>query len=206
MSKLGKLILFLSSIVPMFIFLIILNINLSNLRDFILKFTNVKKISDLYFIFVQPYFSCLIIILLMILSFIILFLLFIVLKANLGYKMNEKIISIRENNTIEILNFYIIYIFTFVNSIFSDFSKANIQSLLVFTLLLIFIAFFFIKNNLIYINPTLYLLFKYNIYLVNNEKEETIIILSKITHKEMKKNEGTILSLHHIVNGIYIYK
>ncbi|MCX7903237.1 MAG: hypothetical protein N2486_01890 [Caloramator sp.] len=205
MNKLSKAILFISSFVPLYIFLIILNIDLEKIENSLaLLFKKKFSFVVLWGLIKSFDLSDILITFLLVLIFVIILLLKLALNANEGYKEPIMITSI-ENNNIEIMNYFMVYIFAFTTSIFSDFERIKIQTIIVFIMLITFIGYFFIKINLIYINPTIYILFGYNIYKAKTENTE-IIILTKLSSNKMKNLIGKIISLENISNGIYILR
>lgn len=205
MNKLGKTIFFISSYIPLYLLMIILNFNikgfLNGVRLVFNKNISMKVFSYIWMSLTVPDY---LVIMLIIISLFSLILLVVTININSGYPEELRIISIANNN-IELLNYVVVYIFSFANSMFSEFKDMYTQKFLVFVLLFALIGYFFIKSNLLYINPVIYFLFKYNIYRVNTSNSE-VIILTKLSLHDMKKLVNTCVYPEIISEGIYVLK
>ncbi|MGY0373227.1 hypothetical protein [Clostridium sp. JNZ J1-5] len=97
-----------------------------------------------------------------------------------------KILKATSLNYEYVLTYFSIYIFPFITLNLSSFS-----GIIQFSILWIFIGYVYIKNDLIYINPMLNIIFKYNIYKTTIEfkdgkeiyKEEIILFTKKEKHR-----------------------
>lgn len=103
-----------------------------------------------------------------------------------GSAFKVKISKATSLNYEYVLTYFSIYIFPFITLNLSSFS-----GIIQFSILWIFIGYVYIKNDLIYINPMLNIIFKYNIYITTIEfkdgkethKEEFILCTKKDKHK-----------------------
>lgn len=206
MKNTVKWILFLSSYIPLFIILIIQNIDIKKSLDFfksIFEGTVVELIKTSTF--EDIYLWMLIII--CVLSLITLRLL---IKQTDESPKKRKITHIETNNR-SILEYFVTYILVLSNSSF------NLKSVIVFWMILSIIGYLYIKNNMFFINPTLHLLFKYNIYKVSYDltlngvtSSNNAFILSKLDEYDFNSYIGkdiyiTILS-EGFNSNIYIFK
>ncbi|EPZ54754.1 hypothetical protein H477_3895 [[Clostridium] sordellii ATCC 9714] len=174
MKKSVKWLLFISSYIPLFIILIFTNIDfkstynfiqyiLTNRCEFILK--NIK-FQDIYlWILIILCITCLVLVK-------------IVIIQSRGFEDNKKIIDIEPNNN-SILEYFVTYLLTLSSSGFS------FKEVFIFWFILYIIGHLYIKNNQFHINPTLCLLFKYNIYKVKTENSKECFILSKLMNMNL---------------------
>ncbi|MFJ5791027.1 hypothetical protein ACIP9G_13200 [Lysinibacillus sp. NPDC093197] len=184
MEKSVQITLFLSSYIPLFIIIIIQNIfslfeNLKVKFDFqitnpTLIFQNLKII-HLYFEFY----------LILILSLLIITLLILVKRLISSLDDNDvssvtvqEIININHST---VTNYFAVYIFPFITL-----DLTSLLGVIQFVFLGSIIGYIYIKNDLIYVNPVLNILFKLNIYEIefsysdsNVEVNQTGILLSK---------------------------
>ena len=184
MKRISMYILFISSYIPLFIILVIFNLDINRTIEFVKIILNLQlnlklllfnlTISDIYFWF------------LIIISIIILIYIKILLKKSVGYNDLITIDEIdNENGTI--LEYIMTYLLSFSSSDFSNFSQINIQTIITFWLILGVIGMLYVKNNMLYVNPTLHIFFKYNIYKIKSN-EKTYFILSKQDKYDFNRN------------------
>lgn len=205
MNKFSKVIFFTSSYIPLYVFIIILNINLLRFKKGItLLISNLTIMKSIHMILAAIQLKDVIVIALLLLAIVSYILLIISLRVNSGYK-EEIIITKVANNNIELLNYVVVYIFAFTTSMFSDLKDISIQKVIVFVLLFTLIGYLSIKSNFVYINPMIFLTFKYNIYKVSTSDTE-IIILSKLSQFKLKKLINKTIYPEIICQDVYILK
>lgn len=201
-----KWILFLSSYIPLFIILMIQNIDIKKsltLLKSIFKGNTVELIKASTF--GDIYLWTLIII--CIFSLITLMLL---IKQASEFPKKRKITHIEANNR-SILEYFVTYILVLSNSSF------DLRSVIVFWIILSIIGYLYIKNNMFFINPTLHLLFRYNIYKVSyeltlngNTCSNNAFILSKLDEYDFNSYIGKDIDITILSEGfnsnIYIFK
>lgn len=184
MKRFNMYVLFISSYIPLFITLVIFNLDINRTILFIKNIFTLKiklkslllnlTIGDIYFWW------------LIIISIVVLMYIYFLINKSEGYKDSIKIDEIdNENGTI--LEYIMTYLLSFSSSNFSDFTQINIQTIITFWLILSLIGNLYVKNNMLYVNPTLHIFFKYNIYKVKSN-EENYFILSKQDKYTFNKN------------------
>lgn len=197
----NRIILFISSYLPMYIIIIIQNIGslfekgqeilseknigiyniICNKNMFILSIKGLTKFIELY-----------IIIFFLLLSFISLHLVKKMIDNLSAYKdeaFSLKVLSIKNANYQYVITYFSAYIFPFITI-----NLNTICGMLEFVVLWFLIGYIYVKNNLVYINPTLNIIFKYNIYesdLEYEDEEENVsfsaILLSKKERNNLKR-------------------
>lgn len=85
-----------------------------------------------------------------------------------------------ENKTNEVINYLIVYLFPFMSI---DISKPN--HIVSFVILFFLIGIIYVNTNMIYINPILTYILKYNIYNVTSSDGSSKILLSKKSKSEL---------------------
>ena len=184
MKRFNMYVLFISYYIPLFITLVIFNLDINRTILFIKNIFTLKiklkslllnlTIGDIYFWW------------LIIISIVVLMYIYFLINKSEGYKDSIKIDEIdNENGTI--LEYIMTYLLSFSSSNFSDFTQINIQTIITFWLILSLIGNLYVKNNMLYVNPTLHIFFKYNIYKVKSN-EENYFILSKQDKYTFNKN------------------
>lgn len=174
MKKTVKWILFISSYIPLFIILIIQNIDIKKsliffkaiFRGNATKFIKTSSFEDVY-LWVLVFISIFSIITLIVL-----------IKQTNGFSKKRKITHIETNND-SILEYFVTYLLALSNSSF------DLRDVVIFWIILLIIGSLYIKNNMFFINPTLHLLFKYNIYKVSYDSS-----LNEVTNS----NNGFVLT------------
>lgn len=99
---------------------------------------------------------------------------------------NIQIKSIQNISGIYITNYLTVYIFPFITLNLSGF-----VGILTFGLLTLLVCHVFIKNDTLYINPILNIIFRYNIFSViieENDNDIEIILLSRKSRVKLKNN------------------
>lgn len=113
------------------------------------------------------------------------------LKKGTPRSKDLKVKSLRNKNN-EILNYLFIYILPFISI-----SINEIYDVVSFLLLFSLIAYISIKNSILYINPILNIVFKYNIYSFQDSKGLEKIILTKKNELDFSRNEAVKLVDFH---------
>lgn len=199
MKNITKWILFISSYIPLFIILIFTNIdfnetlksiNLILLGKFDIIIKNISLI-DLYLWF------------LITICIVCLFLVKYLILQSRGFDYNKKIINIKPSNN-SVLEYFVTYLLTLSSSGFS------LKEIIVFWFILYIIGNLYIKNNNFHINPTLYLIFKYNIYIVETNSDKNCFVLSRLNEYEFNSYINKDINLTILSEGfsgnIYLYK
>lgn len=198
-TKFSKWILFISSYIPLYIIFIVSNgFDIYNVYEKIknLKNYNLCMLMDNVQVnaFLIITFTGLIII-----SSILLKIIFWRSSFSSNF---EKISEIEINNN-SINDYILVYILPFISVQSNDFKQLTI-----FLLVFITIGVISVKNDLVYINPVLYL-FKYNIYIVKiKSNRSSSILITKYTVLELKENgiyENEIINIRisKISSNIY---
>lgn len=183
-----KLILFLSSYIPLLLIVILqmLRVSLENLKiPLNLAMPNSKTCYNMWMNMWQlkymPHMLALIII-----SLALVVLLKIILHCTKDPNLTTDI-EIQQVNNINsnyITNYLSVYIFPFITLNMTSFD--GIGTVIILTII---IGYVYIKNDILYINPVLNIIFKYNIYSIEineNAKLMEIILLSKKSRIELK--------------------
>ena len=102
--------------------------------------------------------------------------LFIIKKSSSRAKITLNSI---ENNNQEILNYLMVYIIPFISI-----NTSNSKDIIIFFILFAVIGGISVKNNMIYINPIIYLL-NYNIFKFNNDN----IVITKKSKVDILRGE-----------------
>lgn len=203
MSKFSRIIMFLSSYIPLYIILFILNINVKGIFSSMKYFYfNGLSLKHIYYILTTWNLSDLLEFLLLTLTVVSYVLLKRVIKISRMFSESIYLEEMCEKNNV-LLDYLLVYIVSFVNSSFSDFSKNDIRSFLAFIIMFLTLGYLYIVNKMFYINPVLHLKFHFNIYSVKTNSS-SIIILSKKTEFEFKKILKQKVSLYHVDSNIYI--
>lgn len=198
-TKFSKWILFVSSYIPLYIIFIVSNvfdIYNEHSKVVILKNYSVGMLMDSIEvnIFLIITFTALIVI-----SSILLCIIFWSASKSSNFK---NITDIEINN--KIVNDYIlVYILPFISVQSND-----VKQLTIFLLVFITIGIISVKNDLVYINPVLYLL-KYNIYIIKiDANRSSSMLITKYTVLEFKekgicKNDAINIRISRISSNIY---
>ena len=199
MRNTTKWILFMSSYIPLFIILIIYNIDINKTIESILYIFKGNLSIVLRNVSFEDIYLCLLITL----STLLIFSLKLLLKESMGFHKTIKIINIKSSNN-SILEYFVTYLLTFTSSTF------DLRNVIVFWFTLFIIGYLYIKNNMLYINPTLHLVFKYNIYKIEDNNGTSCILLSKLSDYQINsycKKEINASPIYESLNeNIYIYK
>ncbi len=197
----NRIILFISSYFPMYLIIIIQNASsfINNVQNrleqksiAILEVINSKHMV-LYalktvFGFVEFY-VILFFVTLSIMSFLLLKKMLNGLKDYEDEAFQLKVTSIKNVNYQYVITYFSTYIFPFITV-----NLSTIAGILQFSVLWGLIGYIYVKNNLVFINPTLNIFFKYNIYETDMEYQDegeiisfTAILLSKKDRNSIKK-------------------
>ncbi|AGY75319.2 hypothetical protein [Clostridium autoethanogenum] len=199
MSSLAKIFMFLSSYSPLYILTITLNYNFLDIKEAIIKVSNVKNIvySDilLYGLF-----------LLIVIPNVILYILISISKK---YDEPIKLLKIEDGNE-KVLDYILAYIVSFVTTDFPKIRTNDSKIVITAILTQILLGYLYCKGNMFYINPILDLM-GYNIY-IGKTLQNNVIILSKNkeTIKDIKesisKNGFKNIDLNCFADNIYLTK
>ncbi|MGL4739754.1 MAG: hypothetical protein ACRC41_02995, partial [Sarcina sp.] len=155
-SRLGKLILFMTSYIPLYIIFLVNNAFELGDKYYKLKVKYPHGFGIDFFIKSNMGISIITGILILILVFALI-LLKVMLKQVRGASVYEYISDLKKGND-KINEHIFVYIMPFIG-----FDSGTPKSFTVFVLIFILICFVAVKNDLVYINPTLYLL-GYNVF------------------------------------------
>lgn len=197
MRYLGKIILFLSSYSPLYLFLITYNYSLDDVKNAFYRIYNVSAIGKLDILFY-------ILILLIILPIIGLFILVKLSKSNSELVKINKIANANDR----ILDYILTYIVSFMTTDFSKMSESDSKVLLTFIFIQFLLGYLYCKNNMLYINPVLNII-GFNIYTIETPKN-SIIVLSKnkkffnYVKQQIDINHSTNMPLYCFADKIYI--
>lgn len=206
MKKKVKWALFISSYIPLFIILIVQNIDLER------SFNSLKYIlnGDILIIIKTITFQDIYIWTLVFISVISIIILNLSINQSNGFYKKRKITNIESNNS-SILEYFVTYLLALSNASFEP------RDILVFWMILLIIGYLYIKNNMFFINPTLHLIFKYNIYKISydsglNGKENILngFVLSKLEEYEFNSYLNKYIDITSLSEGfnnnIYLTK
>lgn len=200
MRTLGKIIMFLSSYAPLYIFIITLNFNLSEIKNSLYKLSDISLIN-------QNDVILYIMILLVIVPNVILKKM---LNDTKEYSETIKVINIEEADD-KILDYILAYIVTFMTTNYVDFKNSDSKIILTGLLIQVLLGYLYCRANMFYINPVLNIIYGYHIFVANTENK-TVIILSKKQEdvlglkKEIYESSYKMIKLNCFSHGIYIYK
>lgn len=112
-----------------------------------------------------------------------------------------KVTEIKNVNYQYVITYFSAYIFPFITI-----NLSTIAGILQFAVLWILIGYIYIKNNLVFINPTLNIFFKYNIYETNMEyqDENEIISISAVLLSKKDRNSINKVQVIKESDGLYI--
>ena len=199
MKNITKWILFISSYSPLFIILIFTNIDFNKTLNSI----NLILSGNFKMILKNITFVDLYLWLLITICIVCLILVKCLIIQSRGFEYNKKIINIEPSNS-SVLEYFVTYLLTFSSSSFS------FKEIVVFWFILYIIGHLYIKNNNFYINPTLYLMFRYNIYIVETNNEKKCFVLSRLNEYEFNSYINKDINLTILSEGfngnIYLYK
>lgn len=199
MKNITKWILFISSYIPLFIILIVNNIDLNR------TFESISHIfcGNLNILINNITFKDIYLLILILTCIFFPLLISFILKSSDGFHQPLVVKSIETNNS-SVLEYFITYLVTLISSGFS------LREIIVFWIILYIIGHIYIKNNMLYVNPTLYLLFKFNIYKVSDSDGLNCFVLSKLNEYEFNSivnKKISVIPISESFNGnIYIYK
>lgn len=197
----NRIILFISSYLPMYIIIIIQNIGsiFEKIQEILIKknigIYNIICDKSMFILSVKgltKFIESYIIIIFLFLSFISLHLVKRMIDNLTAYKDEAfllKVVGIKNGNYQYVITYFSAYIFPFITM-----NLNTVCGILEFAVLWFLIGYIYVKNNLIYINPTLNIIFKYNIYESDLEYEDeegnvsfSAILLSKKERNNIKK-------------------
>lgn len=209
----NRIILFISSYLPMYLIIIIQNSGsifdkieqilneknmsiwsvMSSKNMFILGLKGVIRFLEFYVIFFF-----------IVLSIVSLYLVKKMIDSLRDYKDESfqlKVTNVKNGNYQYVITYFSAYIFPFITI-----NLSTVSGMLEFLVLWWLIGYIYVKNNLIYINPTLNIFFKYNIYETDLEYEDEDEIISFSAILLSKKERGDIRKVQVIKEseGLYI--
>lgn len=199
MKILGKIVMFLSSYSPLYIFIITLNFSLYEIESSIKKITKITAMNSNDIILYT-------LILLIIIPNLILKLM---LKVSMKYSETIKITSI-ENGDGRLLDYILAYIITFMTTNYVNIKDGDSKVILTGILIQLLLGYLYCKANMFYINPVLNLIFRYHIFIASTETRN-VIILSKRKKdiynikKDIAEANYKVIRCRYFLNGIYIY-
>lgn len=170
-SKLGKVILFITSYIPLYIIFLISNAFELSDKYYKLKTKYPNGFGIKFFIESNIGISIITFILIFVLIFALI-LLKIMLNQVRGSSIYEYVSDLKKGND-KINEHIFVYIMPFIG-----FDSGTPKSFTIFSLIFILICFVAVKNDLVYINPTLYLR-GYNVYTCKQGQNECILISKK---------------------------
>lgn len=193
LNKSAKLLLFLSSYIPLFIIILVqflqklINTYLISESECSIKFNN-----DFYNLIFNRY--SLIIFVIVCLCIISIFLLrHLIKQINKTNPNTFPINVIKEENNLNVLNYFTMYIFPFITL-----DLTSISGFLSFIILFSLLGYVYIKNELLYVNPVLNIYFKYNIYSIQEG-----LLLSKKGKDELLNSN---INIYKISEHIFLEK
>lgn len=211
-NNLTKVVLFISSYFPMYIIVLIQNVDslwnkiIRTLTEKGLGFNDVLRNKELFFKGIKRLFGfkylesyiILFFLITLVLSFILVHILIRDLKRYKDEAFQVTVVKANSVNYQYILTYFSAYIFPFITL-----NLSSLAGILQFIVLWLLIGYLYVKNNLIYINPLLNIFYKYNVYETKMEytdEDRTItfdgILLSKqekaeiVKAKVIKESEG----------------
>ncbi|EKO1912159.1 hypothetical protein PZQ55_001196 [Clostridium botulinum] len=200
MNKIGKVIMFLSSYSPLYILIITLNYGITDIMDSIIKLRKLANINI----------NDMILYVLVILIIVPIIILIFALKVSNDYTETIRIIGVSDGND-KVVDYVLAYIVSFITTDFVNLKDYDINILVTGILIQILLCYLYCKSNMLYINPVLNICFGYNIFIVNTNKKN-LIILTKNTDKaysvkeEISEKGFKNIKLNCFSNGIYILK
>lgn len=197
MSNLGKIIMFLSSYSPLYLFLITYNFTLPDMKNSIYRiymYSAIEKMDIMFYILVM----------LMVLPS---FGLYFLVRLSKSGSEAVKIKKISNSND-KVLDYILTYIVSFMTTDFSKMSEGNSKILVTFILIQLLLGYLYCKNNMLYINPLLNII-GFNIYSVETDKNEVIVLTkNKEFYNNVKQEidirESSVKSLCCFADRIYI--
>lgn len=182
-----KLVLFLSSYIPLSLIVILQMIRVSN--DFLdnKKLTFVLSDYETWMNFFQLLYYEEILILVFVIILLLLALKIILRKSiDTNLLCDLEIKGINNISSHYITSYFAVYIFPFITLNMTTFD--GIGTVLI---LISIIGYVYIKNDILYINPVLNILFKFNVYSIDiseNKNVTEVILLSKKSRADLKIN------------------
>lgn len=199
-TKFSKWILYLSSYIPLYAIFVVSNF-FDIYNNYILL--NEKKTYNLRNLISLSKVNCILIIFFICISILSLVLLMFIIKVVGRSSEYIDIYEIKKNNK-SINEHILVYILPFITVQTNDYKELTI-----FMLVFLLIGVLAVKNDLVYINPILYIM-KFNIYSFkeNNDSLEESILISKYTIVEIKNiymnNSSEIVArASKLAEGVY---
>ncbi|WP_066895640.1 hypothetical protein [Clostridium nigeriense] len=181
-TKISKWILFISSYIPLYIIFIV-----SNLFDI---YSNYKSLVgnntfSPQLLILNSEVNIILILIFTILSIISLILLLLIFKVAGKSSEYTSMYDISKNNK-SINEYVLVYILPFITVKTNDYKE-----LVIFIIIFFLIGLLSVKNDMVYINPILYIM-KYNIYTFKEDKRslESSILISQYSILDLKRNSN----------------
>lgn len=198
MSKLGKVIMFLSSYSPLYILIITMNYGISDIKNSLVKLKHISSVST----------SDVILYILITLIILCNIILKIILKESNKYTETIKINEIYDGND-KILDYILGYIVSFITTDFVNLADSNSRVLTTGILIQLLLCYLYCKSNMLYVNPVLNICFGYDIFIAETNRSN-LIILTKNSNKayfikeEIAQQGFKNIRLNCFSQGIYI--
>ncbi|ARU62747.1 hypothetical protein CBW65_18570 [Tumebacillus avium] len=196
-----KLVLFLSSYIPL-IFILMMQLIKASVNDQPNDVKiSLKNMRSWLYLLRSDYFWY--VLLLLLFSIILCLILYLVLRKTKSTKNLESSLRIKRVNNINsnyITNYFAVYIFPFITLNMTQFDGIGTV-----VLLTCIIGYVYIKNDILYINPILNILFKYNVYSAEIEENNVtteVILLSRKSRAKIKISPD--ISVHKIGYNVFI--
>lgn len=208
----NRIILFLSSYFPMYLIIIIQNIgSLVNKIQQVISQKNIsiwdaissKNMIALSIRGIMGFLEFYVIVFFLILSIMSFYLLKRMIDGLKDYKEESfqlKVTNIKNANYQYVIVYFSMYIFPFITI-----NLSTVTGILQFLVLWGLVGYVYVKNNLVYINPTLNIFFKYNIYETDMEYQDEDEIISFSAILLSKKERSDIKKIHVIKESEELY-
>lgn len=179
MTKFSKWILFISSYIPLYLIFIV-----SNSFDIWSRYKEINQYSDYtnYMLINCSEFNLVNLFIFIILSLLSLTLLAIILKKESTSTTYHNLYNIKKNNG-KINEYVLVYILPFITV-----NSSNLKDLIIFLIIYFVIGFLSVKNDIVYVNPILYMA-KYNLYSYKEDTnaEEESVLITKYSIIDLKR-------------------
>lgn len=197
MNSIGKIIMFLSSYSPLYIFIITLNYTISDIKNSLYRIIVPKEITKVDVIFY------------ILLGLIIVANLGLCLLVKISSKSSETVkIQSVENGNDKILDYILAYIVSFMTTNFAEILKNDSKVIITAILIQILLGYLYCKSNMLYINPVLNII-GYDIFLIETPNNNVIVLTKdkrfyKDTKKEINRNGYKNIEMNCFSKNIYI--
>lgn len=180
MNYIGKILMFLSSYSPLYIFIITLNYDLEDVKTSLYRLTVPKAI-------VKGDIILYILLVLIIISNLMLYVLVVRSKKSSETIKIKKI----ENGNDKVLDYILAYIVSFMTTNFAEIVTNDSKVIITAILIQLLLGYLYCKSNMLYINPVLNVI-GYDIYLVDTPNNKVILLTKdKKFYKKVKDDVNT---------------